>query len=236
MARTLVIACGALAHELMAVLRANAWEHVDVTCLPAHWHNTPARIVPGVEERIVAARATHERVLVAYGDCGTGGQLDAMLARHGAERLPGAHCYAFFTGVEAFDALAEPEPGTFYLTDYLAVNFERLIMEELGIRRHPELREMYFGHYTRLVHLVQQAPGDEAPGDAAAGEAAAGEADRADARDGASPARAAARAARAAARALELPLVVHHTGLAPFERALRGIDVVVAGTAARTTV
>ena len=88
MARTLVIACGALAHELMAVLRANAWEHVDVTCLPAHWHNTPARIVPGVEERIVAARATHERVLVAYGDCGTGGQLDAMLARHGAERLP----------------------------------------------------------------------------------------------------------------------------------------------------
>ena len=197
MDRTLVVACGALARELVAVLRANAWTHVDVTCLPAHWHNTPERIVPAVEAKIVAARETHARVLVAYGDCGTGGRLDAMLARHGVERLPGAHCYAFFAGTETFDALAEPEPGTFYLTDYLAANFERLILEELGIRRHPALREMYFGHYTRVMYLAQ----DEA----------AGLAD-----------------AEAAARALDLPLEVHRTGLAPLANALRGIRVAAA--------
>jgi len=156
MRRTLVIACGALARELVVVLRANAWDQVDIACLPAHWHNTPDRIVPGVEEKIVAARATHGRVLVAYGDCGTGGQLDRMLERHGVRRLPGAHCYAFFAGEAAFDALAEPEPGTFYLTDYLAVNFERLVLEELGIRRHPELRDIYFAHYTRVVYLAQE--------------------------------------------------------------------------------
>ena len=160
MDRTLIVACGALARELVAVLRANAWTHVDVACLPAHWHNTPERIVPGVEEKILGARDTHARVLVAYGDCGTGGQLDAMLERHGVERLPGAHCYAFFAGTATFDALAEPEPGTFYLTDYLAANFERLVMEELGIRRHPELRDVYFAHYTRVLYLAQQdAPG-----------------------------------------------------------------------------
>jgi len=195
--RTLIVACGALARELVAVLGANDWHHADIACLPAHWHNTPERIVPGVEEKILAARTTHARVLVAYGDCGTGGQLDAMLERHGVGRLPGAHCYAFFAGVETFAALAEPEPGTFYLTDYLAANFERLVMEELGIRRHPELREIYFAHYTRLVYLSQD------------GERALPEAE-------------------AAARALELPLVVQPTGLAPFADALRAIDVVAA--------
>ena len=153
--RTLLVACGALARELVAVLRANAWDHVDVACLPARWHNTPEHIVPGVERKILDARATHERVLVAYGDCGTGGQLDRMLARHGVERLPGAHCYAFFAGTGTFDALAEPEPGTFYLTDYLAANFERLVLEDLGIRRHPELRDVYFAHYTKVLYLAQ---------------------------------------------------------------------------------
>ena len=155
MSRTLVVACGALARELVALRRANGWEHVDIACLPAHWHNTPERIVPGVEAKILEARAEGRRVLVAYGDCGTGGRLDAMLARHGVERLPGAHCYAFFAGVDVFEALAEPEPGTFYLTDYLAANFDRLVMRELGIHRHPELREVYFGHYTRLLYLAQ---------------------------------------------------------------------------------
>ena len=111
MDRTLVVACGALARELVAVLRANAWDHVDVACLPAHWHNTPERIVPAVEEKILAARATHARVLVAYGDCGTGGRLDAMLARHGVERLPGAHCYAFFAGTTPSTRSPSPSPA-----------------------------------------------------------------------------------------------------------------------------
>ena len=195
---TLLIACGALAHELVAVLRASRWSGTEVTCLPAHWHNTPERIVPAVEERIVAARRTHARVLVAYGDCGTGGRLDAMLERHGVARLPGAHCYAFLTGVGAFDALAEAEPGTFYLTDYLAVNFERLVLDELGIRRHPALREQYFGNYARVLYLAQ---GDD-------------------------PATLAA--ARAAAAALGLPLEVRRTGLAPLADALGAIRVVAA--------
>ena len=197
MSRTLVVACGALARELVALRRANGWEHVDIACLPAHWHNTPERIVPGVEARIIAARETHARVLVAYGDCGTGGRLDAMLDRHGVERLPGAHCYAFFAGVEAFEALAEPEPGTFYLTDYLAANFERLVMEEMGIRRHPELRDVYFAHYTRLLYLSQGA--------------ASGLAD-----------------AERAAAALDLPLVVHRTGLVPLADSLRHIRIAAA--------
>ena len=194
MTRTLLIACGALARELVAVRRANGWDHVDIACLPAHWHNTPERIVPGVEARILAARETHERVLVAYGDCGTGGQLDAMLARHDVARLPGAHCYAFFAGESVFEALAEPEPGTFYLTDYLAANFERLVMEELGIRRHPELQSVYFGHYTRLLYLSQGAP------------------------DGLAD-------AKRAAASLDLPLVVHRTGLAPLAGSLRHIRI-----------
>jgi len=213
--RTLVIACGALARELVAVLHASAWDHVDVACLPARWHNTPGRIVPGVEEKILAARETHARVLVAYGDCGTGGRLDAMLERHGVERLPGAHCYAFFAGPDTFDALAEPEPGTFYLTDYLAANFERLIMEELGIRRHPELRDAYFGNYTRVLYLAQQ-DGHERGG--GAGDASADGAPSASDPVGLAD-------ARAAALALGLPLEVHRTGLAPFENALRGIRV-----------
>ena len=201
MSRTLVIGCGALAHELVAVLRASGWDHTDVSCLPASWHNTPERIVPAVEAKILAARETHDRVLVAYGDCGTGGQLDAMLARHRVPRLPGAHCYAFFAGLDVFDALAEAEPGTFYLTDYLARNFERLILDELGIRRHPELLEAYFGNYTRVLYLAQAAPEDDA--------------------DGAE----ALRAARAAAAALGLPLEVRRTGLAPFGEALHAIRI-----------
>ena len=209
MERTVVIACGALARELIAVLRASGWQRTDVECLPAHWHNTPERIVPAVEERIVRARARGARVLVAYGDCGTGGRLDAMLARHGVSRLPGAHCYAFFAGVELFDALADAEPGTFYLTDYLAANFERLVLDELGIRRHPELRDAYFGNYSRVLYLAQGALDADGRPDAAL-----------DARRLAD--------ARAAADALDLPLAVRRTGLAPFDDALRRIRVAAA--------
>ena len=155
--RTLVIACGALAREITTLLRRQEWDAIEVQCLPAVWHNHPERIAGGVREKIRAARERSDigRVLVAYADCGTGGALDEVIEAEGAERIPGAHCYEFFAGGPAFAALHEAEPGTLYLTDYLARNFDRLILEGLGIDRHPELEAMYFGNYRRLVHLAQ---------------------------------------------------------------------------------
>ena len=155
--RTLVIACGALAREITTLVRQHGWNAIEVQCLPAIWHNSPERIPGGVRAKIRAARANGEigRIFVAYGDCGTGGALDAVLEDEGAERIPGAHCYEFFAGGKAFAASHEAEPGTLYLTDYLARNFDRLIIQGLGIDRHPELEPMYFGNYRRLVHLAQ---------------------------------------------------------------------------------
>ena len=155
--RTLVIACGALAREITTLVRQHGWNAIEVQCLPAIWHNSPERIPGGVRAKIRAARANGEigRIFVAYGDCGTGGALDAVLKDEGAERIPGAHCYEFFAGGKAFAALHEAEPGTLYLTDYLARNFDRLFIQGLGIDRHPELEPMYFGNYRRLVHLAQ---------------------------------------------------------------------------------
>ena len=129
---TLVIACGAIAHELVAVLKASAWDHVSIQCLPAEWHNTPVHIAPGVEKKIIENKEAFDRILIAYGDCGTGGILDDVIKRHNVQRLPGNHCYDFFAGVERFAALADEELGTFYLTDYLAAHFDRLILDGLG--------------------------------------------------------------------------------------------------------
>ena len=155
--RPLVIACGAIAHELVAVLGASSLERaVDITCLPAEWHNTPQHIAPAIEKLLKEASKTDRQCFVAYGDCGTGGELDRVLATHAAERLPGPHCYSFFAGADRFNALAEAEIGSLWLTDYLARNFERLILEGLGIKKHPELLHTYFEHYTRVVWLVQQ--------------------------------------------------------------------------------
>jgi hypothetical protein len=153
---TLVIACGALAREVDALRRANGWSALRVRCLPASLHNRPERIPGAVREEIRAARAAgNPRMLVAYGDCGTGGRLDAVLAEEGVERLPGAHCYEFYAGPQDFAELCDAEPGTFYLTDFLARHFERLVVRELGIDRHPHLLASYFGNYRRLVYLAQ---------------------------------------------------------------------------------
>jgi hypothetical protein len=154
--RTLLIGCGALAREL-AALTARL-PGVDVTCLPPILHNRPERIADAVGAKIREARAggRYERVFVAYADCGTGGELDRVLSDEGGvERLPGAHCYEFYAGSTAFAALADEEPGTFYLTDFLARNFDRLVIRGLGIDRHPELETTYFGNYRRLVYLSQ---------------------------------------------------------------------------------
>jgi hypothetical protein len=154
-ARTLVIACGALAREIAALRRANGWTMLEVRCLPAELHNRPERIAPAVRAAIRENRAQYSHIFVAYGDCGTGGQLDAVLAEEGAERLPGAHCYEFFATGPLFAQLVEEELGTFYLTDFLLRHFERLVVKPLGLDRHPELAREYFRHYRRLVYLSQ---------------------------------------------------------------------------------
>jgi hypothetical protein len=152
---TLLIACGALAREVLALLRLNGWRHMELTCLPAHLHNRPQRIPAAVRAKIRKARPRYERILVLYGDCGTGGMLDEVLAEEGVERIPGPHCYAFYSGVDAFLAQAEAEPACFYLTDYLVRHFERLIIQGLALDRHPELLPLYFGNYEKLVYLAQ---------------------------------------------------------------------------------
>ena len=151
----LVLACGALARELEALRRAGPLAHVTLRCLDAALHNRPERIPAAVEEALVKHREAFDHVFVAYADCGTGGALDRLLERHGIERLPGAHCYEFMTGAAQFAALADAEPGTFYLTDFLVRHFERLVRVGLGLDRHPSLRDQYFGNYRRLVHLAQ---------------------------------------------------------------------------------
>ncbi|HLI11566.1 MAG TPA: DUF1638 domain-containing protein [Alphaproteobacteria bacterium] len=151
----LLIACGALAHEITALMRANHWSHLEVQCLPAKLHNAPQLIPEAVRAKIRAARRHYEQIFVLYGDCGTGGLLDQVLAEEKVERIAGAHCYEFFAGTPAFERLAEEEPCSFYLTDFLVRHFERLIIQGLGIDRHPELLPLYFGNYKRLVYLAQ---------------------------------------------------------------------------------
>jgi hypothetical protein len=155
--RVLVIACGALAREITALKQANGWSALDVTCLPPELHNRPEKIPAAVCAAIREARERYARIFVAYADCGTGGALDRMLAEEGVERLPGAHCYELFATSAGFTALANAEPGTFYLTDFLVRHFERLVIGGLGIDRHPQLAGEYFRHYRRVVYLAQVA-------------------------------------------------------------------------------
>lgn len=150
----LVVGCGALARELLDVVSRNQLENLQVECLPAILHNRPEKIPAAVRSRLEAAEG-YDRIFVAYGDCGTGGRLDEVLDQFGVERLPGAHCYQFYTGIEAFDGMHEEEPGTLYLTDYLARHFDRLIWQGLGLDRWPYLRDDYFGNYCRVVYLAQ---------------------------------------------------------------------------------
>jgi hypothetical protein len=153
---TLVIGCGALARELLA-LTADL-PGVKVVAVDARLHNRPERIAGAVKRRVARARREHGddiRLFVAYADCGTGGALDAMLAGEGAERLPGEHCFELYAGAKAYAALQDAELGTFYLTDFLARQFETLVIAGLGLDRHPELLPLYFGNYTRLVYLAQ---------------------------------------------------------------------------------
>ncbi|WP_085880336.1 DUF1638 domain-containing protein [Roseisalinus antarcticus] len=149
----LILACGALAHEILALIRLNGWDHVSLRCLPAILHNHPERIAPAVEQAVTEARDDHDRIFVAYADCGTGGQLQATCDRLGVEMIAGPHCYAFFEGLDSF--AARDEMTAFYLTDFLARQFDAFVWQPLGLDRHPELRDMYFGNYEKVVYLAQ---------------------------------------------------------------------------------
>ncbi|MFT3986121.1 DUF1638 domain-containing protein [Aestuariivirga sp.] len=151
----LLIACGALAREIVDLIERNHWEAFDLQCLPAKWHNTPDKIVPAVREKIRAAKAHYRSIFVLYGDCGTGGQLDALLSEEGVERIDGPHCYAFFSGNAEFETHSEEDVTSFFLTDYLARHFDKLVWSGLGLDKHPDLLPLYFGNYQRIVYLAQ---------------------------------------------------------------------------------
>jgi len=151
----LFIACGALAREIVALIELNDWRHFDLICLPARLHNRPERIPEAVRARIRAAKRRYRKIYVVYADCGTGGALDRVLAEEGVERIEGPHCYSFYFGNAAFARRTEDDITSFFLTDYLCRHFDRLILEDLGITRHPELVTAYFGNYTKLVYLSQ---------------------------------------------------------------------------------
>jgi uncharacterized protein DUF1638 len=153
--RVLVLACGAIAREVLALIELNDWTHVDLRCLPAQLHSRPERIPAAVDAKLTELAGRYDRVFVAYADCGTGGALDPVLERHGVERLPGAHCYGFLAGNDAWDAMQDEEPATFYLTDFLARHFDALVVRALKLDTHPELLSLMFGNYRRLVYLAQ---------------------------------------------------------------------------------
>jgi hypothetical protein len=152
-----VIACGAIAREILAVCRQHGLAHIDLNCLPAIWHAYPQKIVPGLEKAVAEARrAGFEKIFFAYADCGTGGEIDRLCEREGIARIEGPHCYSFFAGNDAFAAKADEDLFSFFLTDFLARQFEAFVIEPLGLDRHPQLKEMYFGNYRKLVYLSQE--------------------------------------------------------------------------------
>ena len=191
MSSTAVIACGALAADVRRIARRRGWE-VDVHPVPALLHNRPERIPAAVHSEIERLTERYDRVAVAYADCGTYGALDAAVSRSRVDRLKGQHCYDLFGREEVREALQE-EPGTYFLTDFLARTFEHTVMRELGLDRHPELRDDYFGNYTRVLWLAQR------------------------------PTLGTKLAAERAAAALGLPLEVREVGDAGLERALEAL-------------
>lgn len=188
---TLVIACGALAREINQLKKINGWRALKLSCIDATLHNRPELIPDRLRRRIRENRGRYEHIMIAYADCGTRGEIDRIAAEEGVERLPGAHCYHFFAGENLFSGLSSEEPGTFYLTDFLVRHFDRLIVRTLGLDRHPELRDAYFGNYKRLVYLSQTS--DERL----------------------------VQAAKTAAQALELEFEHVHTGYGGLEKSLR---------------
>ena len=153
--KVLLIACGALAREIGVIVEANGLHHITLTCLPAIWHNRPEKIAPAVRALIRENRGRYAKIMVGYAECGTQGELDKVCAEEGVDRIAGPHCYAFYSGTEAFLARGDSDMDAFYLTDFIARQFDSFVIEPLGLDRHPELRAAYFGSYRRLVYLAQ---------------------------------------------------------------------------------
>jgi len=154
--KTLLIACGALAHELVDLLKAYRWNHIDISCLPAPLHHTPEKIPEAVRQRIINKRADYKKIYVVYGDCGTGGLLDKVLEEEGGiERIPGPHCFSFFSGNKSFEIGSHAEITTFYLTDFFCRFFDKFVWEALGLDRRDDMVSFVFGHYTKLVFIPQ---------------------------------------------------------------------------------
>jgi len=153
--RILLIACGALAREILNLKKANAWDHMELTCLPAKLHLYPEKITEAVTEAVAKNRASYEEIFVVYADCGTGGLLKTACDDMGVQMVAGPHCYSFFEGNERFSDISESEFTAFYLTDFLVRQFEAFIIRPMGLHRHPELRDLYFGNYEKLVYQAQ---------------------------------------------------------------------------------
>jgi hypothetical protein len=154
--RVRVIGCGMIAREILDVCAANDLDHISLTCLPAQYHHHPERIAPETEKAILKARADgFEHILIAYADCGTGGMLDKVCEKHGVSRIAGPHCFSFYLGNDAFARADDDYMTTFFITDFLARHFETFLVQPLGLDRHPELRDMYFGAYERVLYIAQ---------------------------------------------------------------------------------
>ncbi len=153
--RLLLIACGALAREILDLKRLNGWTHMDLTCLPAKLHLYPDQITDAVRKAVARHKDAYDEIFVVYADCGTGGQLKAACDAMGIQMVAGPHCYSFFEGNERFAAQSESEITTFYLTDFLVRQFDAFVIRPMGLDRHPELRDMYFGNYEKLVYQAQ---------------------------------------------------------------------------------
>ena len=156
----LIIGCGAIAHEINEIIKLNNWNNVSLQCLNADLHNTPKRLPTKIKETIESNLKEYSKIFLAYADCGTGGLIDSMLKNYGIERLEGAHCYEFYAGSRLFKDLSDREIGTFYLTDFLVKNFKRLIIDGLGISKHPSLKDEYFKNYKNIVYLAQKHDND----------------------------------------------------------------------------
>ena len=158
--RVLVIACGALAREILELIERNGWTHIELKCLPAKLHLRPELITDAIASAVRDGRRSHDEIFVAYADCGTGGQLEKRCQELGVTMIAGPHCYSFFEGNDAFRERADEELSTFYLTDFLARQFDAFVWKPLGLDRYPELRDQYFGNYNKLVYLSQKEDAD----------------------------------------------------------------------------
>ena len=153
--RILLLACGALAREILDLKEANGWDHMVLTCLPAIYHVRPEKIPGAVREVVEREKDNYQDIFVVYADCGTGGLLQSTCEELGVEMVAGPHCYSFFEGNDRFSELAETEFTSFYLTDFLVRQFDAFVWKPMGLDKHPELRDMMFGNYEKLVYQAQ---------------------------------------------------------------------------------